>query len=417
MKVQTESRTVRTVCFSPEKHETFKRSFEASSPVKLSKFQLKPNHQTNEEEIIVNKRTKLDNPFDHEITFDITTKELDFTTTTTVSDAKKVKPGTAITVLGRLTLQGGEEDVDVRGKKLKKQESILTDESGSIRLVLWENDIQKVVSGETYMLERSVVCEFDNQPYITVNKETQISKVSQTIANPDDDLANTYKESTISCPPEGILATHRCLSCKKCANLMVEHAVGKTIKCSSCGLLQLSHLCEKKIKVTAFFISENGQKLSLLLKPRILQALLDIHEGNTNSNLALLDEITDDEVQEILLTVEAKITYNNRNIATNVEKNESIIILSKLMEYDCKVLCTNIKMCCKVFFYSYSFKLLYSKIAATRTVMVIVPLVYLDTVHSNSLVVSLPAQTIETIGMYTDTRSPPFSLTFIIKTL
>ena len=69
-----------------------------------------------EEEIIVNKRTKLDNPFEHEITFDITTKELNFTTTTTVTDAKKVKPGTAITVLGRLTLQGGEEHVDVRGK-------------------------------------------------------------------------------------------------------------------------------------------------------------------------------------------------------------------------------------------------------------------------------------------------------------
>ena len=48
--MQTESGTVRTDCFSPEKHETFKRSFEASSPVKLSQFQLKPNRQTNEEE-------------------------------------------------------------------------------------------------------------------------------------------------------------------------------------------------------------------------------------------------------------------------------------------------------------------------------------------------------------------------------
>ena len=93
MKMQTESRTVRTVCFSPEKHETFKRSFEASSPVKLSQFQLKPNRRTNEEEIIVNKRTKLDNPSNHEISFDITTEEIDYaTTTTTVCDAKKVKP-------------------------------------------------------------------------------------------------------------------------------------------------------------------------------------------------------------------------------------------------------------------------------------------------------------------------------------
>ena len=117
MKVQTEGRTVRTVCFPPEKHGKFKRSFEASSPVKLSQFQLKPNRRTNEEEIIVNKRTKLDNPFEHEITFDIATRELDYTTkTTTVRDAKKVRPGTAITVLGRVTFQGGMEDVDVRGK-------------------------------------------------------------------------------------------------------------------------------------------------------------------------------------------------------------------------------------------------------------------------------------------------------------
>jgi hypothetical protein len=136
LKVQTENRTVRTVCFSPEKHERFKRSFEASSPVKLSQFQLRPNRRTNEEEIIVNKRTKLDNPFEHEITFDITTKEVDYaTTTTTVRDAKEVKPGTAITVLGRITFQGGTEQIDVRGKSLNKQETILTDESGSIRLV------------------------------------------------------------------------------------------------------------------------------------------------------------------------------------------------------------------------------------------------------------------------------------------
>lgn len=322
MKVQTVGRTVRTVCFSPEKHEKFKRSFEASSPVKLSQFQLKPNRRTNEEEIIVNKRTKLDIPSENEITFDIATKELDYTTTTTtVRDVKKVRPGTAITVLGRLTFQGGTENVDVRGKSLKKQETILTDETGSIRLVLWENDIQKVQSKETYMLERSVVREFDNQPYITINKETQISKVTQTIANPDDHLANTYKEFTISCPPEGILATHRSLSCKKCANSMVLHNVGKTIKCSACGLVQLSRLCQKKVHANAFFINEQGQKISLLMKQHIIQALIDIYQSESHSNVDSLDEMTDDELQEILLTVQANITYNNKNIATNVKKN------------------------------------------------------------------------------------------------
>ena len=322
MKMQTEDRTVRTVCFSPEKHETFKRSFEASSPVKLSQFQLKSNRRTNEEEIIVNKRTKLDNPSEFEITFDIAAKEFDYTTTTTaVREVNEVRPGRAITVLGRLTFQGGTEYVNVRGKNLKKQETILTDETGSIRLVLWENDIQKVQSEETYMLTRSVVREFDNQPYITINKETQISKVSQTIANPDDDLANTYKEFTISSPPEGILATHRTLSCKKCANSMVQHTAGKTIKCTACGLIQLLRFCQKKVHANVFFINENGQKISLLMKQHIIQALLDIHQSESHGNVVPLDEMTDEELQEILLTVQANITYNNKNIATNVKKN------------------------------------------------------------------------------------------------
>ena len=255
--MHTESRTVRTVCFSPEKYETFKRSFEASSPVKLSQFQLKPSRRTNEEEIIVNKRTKLDNPPEHEIFFNITTEEI-----MPQQRPLCVMPGRATTVLGQLTFQEGSEHVDVRGKSLKKQETTLIDETGSIPLVLWENDIQKVQSRETYKLERSVLRKFNlNQPYITINKETKISKVSQTIANPDNDLTNTYKEFTISCPPEGILATHRSLSCKKCANSMVEHTVRKTIKCSECGLLQFSRLCEKKVHANAFFINESRQKI------------------------------------------------------------------------------------------------------------------------------------------------------------
>lgn len=221
MKEQTKTHTIRTVCFSPAKLTKFMSHFEALLPVKLRWFQLKTNRQTNEEEIHVNKRTKLEDPPEHQISFDIST------------EAKEVRPGTAITVIGQLTFHRGTEYIDVRGKKIKKRETILTDESGMICLVLWENDIHKVQSGQTYVVEKSVVCEFDNQPYITATKKTQISKVTQAIANPVDDLANMYKEFTISCPPEGILAIHRSLSCKKCANSMVVDAVGKTIKCDS----------------------------------------------------------------------------------------------------------------------------------------------------------------------------------------
>jgi hypothetical protein len=43
------------------------------------------------------------------------------------------------------------------------------------------------------------------------------------------------------------------------------------------------------------------------MKPHILEALLDIHQSKSHSNIIRLDEITDDKLQEILLTVEANI--------------------------------------------------------------------------------------------------------------
>ena len=51
------------MCFSPEKHTTFKRK--SSSPVKLTKFQLKKNERTSEQELVINKRTKVEDPSDY----------------------------------------------------------------------------------------------------------------------------------------------------------------------------------------------------------------------------------------------------------------------------------------------------------------------------------------------------------------
>lgn len=319
LKVQTENDVVRAVCFSPDKHDNFKRHFEASSAVKLSHFQLKNNKRTCEDEIHINKRTKLEDPSDSEVSFDISEDEPDHgENVISVADAKSSKAGTAISAVGRVTFQGGIEYVNARGKKLKKQETILTDESSSIRLVLWESDIDNVQSGCTYMLTRLIVRVFDGQPYISVNKDTKISKVSTNIANDDDKMANSYKESTIETPPEGVLAIQRSLSCKKCTSAIVGNSANKLIKCSACGLTQLSHLCKKTLQTNAFFVKQNGEKVSLLIKHDLIEELLHIH--HIRGKIPSLQTITDDELMTILLTVKAVITYNNRNVATAVNK-------------------------------------------------------------------------------------------------
>ena len=66
-----EDKEYRTVCFSPEKHSKCKSNYESSSPVKISKYQIKRNRITDEDEVHMNKRTKLEDPKDNEVSFDI----------------------------------------------------------------------------------------------------------------------------------------------------------------------------------------------------------------------------------------------------------------------------------------------------------------------------------------------------------
>ena len=70
MQLQMKDKMFRAVCFSAEKHNQFKARLEASSPVKLIKFWLKRNSWSSEDEIHLNKHSKVEEPKDEETTFD-----------------------------------------------------------------------------------------------------------------------------------------------------------------------------------------------------------------------------------------------------------------------------------------------------------------------------------------------------------
>ena len=52
-----------------------KTQYESSSPIKISNYQLKRNSYSNQDEVHLNKRTKVEIPSQSEINFDITAQE------------------------------------------------------------------------------------------------------------------------------------------------------------------------------------------------------------------------------------------------------------------------------------------------------------------------------------------------------
>ena len=105
------------------KATALKRKFECSSPVKVNKYNLKKNDKTGEEELIWNKRTKIEEPQESEMEFDLQPIEAE-TVEAKDSSAEEIlgeQIKTLVNIAGRVTLNGPTETVKVKGKTLKNK--------------------------------------------------------------------------------------------------------------------------------------------------------------------------------------------------------------------------------------------------------------------------------------------------------
>ena len=324
MTLQTENGCYRTVCFSPEKHSHFLSRYESSSPVKLNKFQVKRNARTNKDEIHINKRTKLDDPQESEVCFDI--KELPTTETckpglTSVSDVINGGTNVVANVCGRVTLQGSTEDVIAKGKTLRKQEALFTDNSGTIRLVLWESDIGRVTNASTYQISKVVVKEYEKTKYLTLNKASGIKLSDASITRKDTLLQLAPSLKSVCFPADGVQSLQRFISCTKCQTKLLPDNSKKIVKCTECGLVQLKPKCSQRLLANTLF-QNNGEATSLLLFDDKLKQLYEVYQGQTDDEKSF-ESLDDDSLMEFLLTVEATAHFNQKKTVVAIQKKNN----------------------------------------------------------------------------------------------
>ena len=323
MKLQTNKRTYRAVCFDSDLHDEFNSRYESSSPIKISNCQVRINPRSNDEEIHINKRSKVMDPNVQEIDFDIdlTQRQAEYQgIQVSLEQIHHMKPGTPLDLFGRITFHGDPELVNIRGNKVNMQEAVITDESASVRLVLWEGDINKIESRHTYYLKRAIVKDFNKQNYITLNRQTEIIESPHSVDRLDENLGQNIKQS-LPFPPEGVQSIHRYLSCKKCSTSMV-NTDRKIVKCTAagCSLSQLKSSCHQKVQASAFFMKSDGVKHSVLLRDDFLRKVIQIYNTQINDKQHLeFEQLTDDDIVEVVLSVsEAHITYAKNNVAKDI---------------------------------------------------------------------------------------------------
>lgn len=76
------------------------------------------------------------------------------------------------------------------GKKLQKQDCIIADASLHMRLVLWEEDVGKLQSGDSYQLENVMIQQYNMHKYLSLSGDATVTKV--------DDIEETETVDTES---------------------------------------------------------------------------------------------------------------------------------------------------------------------------------------------------------------------------
>ena len=137
-----------------------------------------------------------------------------------------------------MSFDASPETIQANGKTLQKLETILTDETGSIMLVLWEKDIDCVQNGLTYKIAQALVKNFNSNKYITLNCQSLIAEAEITIKRSDEHLFHNQL-NTVSCPVDGVEKVTTYLSCRKCYAAFPVNVDKKILHCANCGCAQL----------------------------------------------------------------------------------------------------------------------------------------------------------------------------------
>lgn len=103
-------------------------------------------------------------------------------TLTTINEIIKHKTkNTKTNVAGCVSFEGSPETIQKDGKTLKELETDLTDETSSIRVILWETDKHRVQNGQTYSFYRALVKTFSTNKYIMLNHRSSKTQEQITI--------------------------------------------------------------------------------------------------------------------------------------------------------------------------------------------------------------------------------------------
>jgi hypothetical protein len=187
----------------------------------------------------------------------------------------------------------------VREAPIQKQELVVGDCTGSIKLTVWDDLVSKLEIGKSYRIDQLSTRLYQNLKAITSTKATSIEIIDDIVncVQSADEVDLVEKEGRIT--QVGLVMYFTCQMCKGKVSLPDDHS--KFVRCSCCKMKMAKESLQKSINGTLCFSSGDLKvKLSIF--------------SSTIFTMAIVNQLSVDDVENIedFLLSNPRVTFSNK---------------------------------------------------------------------------------------------------------
>ncbi len=132
---------------------------------------------------------------------------------------------------------------------LKKQEVFVADPTNCMKVVLWEDHVNTLEEGKTYVLENLRLKKNYNERYLNTAKGEEFrfkvtTEFADAVVEPDQPLS--MECSIPTCKVVGVLEATKQVCCFSCSKKVVSLPNSSLVQCSACKMCQVKSVCNSQ---------------------------------------------------------------------------------------------------------------------------------------------------------------------------
>ncbi|XP_028400886.1 uncharacterized protein LOC114523994 [Dendronephthya gigantea] len=292
--VQCDNRALRGVCFSPEKRSEMSAVATTKSPVKIKNFKRARNDENN---VTITKYTTITPVEQGEVDFAFS-EELSQSATgepVSVSSVSNLVSEQLITIKGKVLKVSGQKVQATRFGRVRKQDVIVADPSGYIKLVLWGDFVNTLDVDHTYVLKnvRIKCTRFEN--YLNTPKNEEFSAVESAVFDAPVAAYEHEIDTTTEVMAKiiGVQQASKTLSCNGCQKQGLEILSSNKAVCRFCKLQQLPSTCNVNwnLRILVKQQDQSTKNLQMRLDHTTTESLLRMLNATYDLQSATEDDI------------------------------------------------------------------------------------------------------------------------------